>query len=236
MGMVQFHRKAATEGTALGPGRSLRTALRTFGEAVRPLLTAFAIFLATAPLAGAVTVERTGNHLVITGKIGVESPSVFNRNLVDALLELAVSGDRESPVHLHLDLPSGGVAFPAFELVDLIRSAQAEGTEFVAHVGAGSTCMSGCTFLFLASDQRWISAEGRLVFHGFSQKDPARPVKVPQRFHDAYYGLLKAANEPFYRFFKQARIIEDDIKVGFTGKTLFEQGSFAGLITGLTAR
>ena len=99
-----------------------------------------------------------------------------------------------------------------------------------------ATCMSGCTFLFLAADERYIAPEGRLIFHGFSQADPENPVEVPQKFHDAYYRLLKSANEPFYRFFRHARIIEDDKKVGFTGKTLLERKVFTGLISGFKFR
>jgi len=219
------------------PARTCRRcADRLLGRCLIKFLVLVLFLVAAQQAAQAFTVERDGTHLYISGKIGIESPGVFNRNLVETLLELALAGDRDSSIHLHLDLPKGGVAAPAFKLVDLIRSAQSQGTKFVAHVDRGTTCMSGCTFMFLAANQRWIAPEGRLVFHGFSQADPSNPVEVPQHYHDAYYALLKSANEPFYRFFRQSRIIEEDRKVGFTGKTLFARDLFAGLITGLTVR
>jgi len=193
--------------------------------------------LAATPFASgkvsAMEVERSGNHLVLSGEIAHYSPGVFNRNLVDALLELALAGDRDSPIFLHLNLPRGGDAAASFRLLDILRSAQAQGTQVVAQVSAGDTCMSGCTFLFLAADERWMAPEGRLVFHGFTPVDAKRPAKVPERYIDTYYNLLAAANQPFFEFFKSARIIEDDRKVGFTGQTLHDEPAFDGLITGL---
>ncbi len=183
--------------------------------------------------ATAFSIDRNENHLRISGVIGDESPGVFNRNLVETLLEMGLSGDRASAVHLYLDLPKGGKAAPALRLVDLVRAAQEHGTVFIAHVEARTTCMSGCSFLFLSSDERWIAPDGRLVLHGFSNADPDHPVEVPKSFKESYYSLLRRANEPFYRFIKASRIVEDDIKVGFTGKTLFERSAFDGLITGL---
>jgi len=185
--------------------------------------------------AAALEVERSGNHLVLSGEIAHYSPGVFSRHLVDALLELALAGDKDSPVYLHLDLPRGGDAAASFRLLQTLRSAQDHGTRFIAQVSAGDTCMSGCTFLFLASDERWMAPEGRLVFHGFTQADAANPVPVPKRFVDTYYSLLADANEPFFEFFKAARIIEDDRKVGFTGQKLHDEPAFAGLITGLVS-
>lgn len=181
----------------------------------------------------AFSVERQGNHLFISGDIGPESPATFNRNLVESILELALAGDQQSPVYLHLNLPRGGDADASFKLVEIIRTAQSHGTQIVAKVGPGTTCMSGCTFLFLAASERWIAPEGRLIFHGFSQANPERPVEVPSSYHLAYDDLLKSANVNFYRFFKMARIIEDDRKVGFTGQTLYDHKAFSGLITGL---
>lgn len=181
-------------------------------------------------------VVRHGTHLVVSGDIDSESPASFNRHLVETILELALAGDQDSPIHLHLDLPRGGEADASLKLVELMRRAQSHGTRFVAHVDAGSTCMSGCTFMFLAADERWMAPEARLIFHGFSQSNPERPVEVPQEHQIAYRNLLRSASTAFYRFFEMARIIEDDRKVGFTGKTLFEQKAFTGLVTGLTPR
>lgn len=204
------------------------------GKSLTPGLLLTAIILGTGSTgSNAFDVERQGNHLTVSGVIGPESPASFNRNLVESILELALAEDLESPIHLHLNLPRGGEAGASFKLVELMRTAQSHGTKFVAHVDTGSTCMSGCTFMFLAADERWIAPEARLVFHGFSQSNPDKPVEVPNTYRIAYADLLKSANPEFYHFFKMARIIEDDRKVGFTGKTLFEQKAFAGLITGL---
>ena len=191
------------------------------------------VFFGFMESGSAMEVKREGNHIHLSGFIAEDSPGRFGRAINDALLDLALSGDQDSAIELHLDLPRGGFAASSFELIKLIRAAQAHGTRFVAHVDAGSTCMSGCTFLFLAADERWISPEGRLIFHGFSQSRPNKPVPVPESYKQLYYRLLIKANEPFYRFFRHSRIVEDDIKVGFTGQTLHERSMFAGLITGL---
>ncbi len=197
------------------------------------LMMASLVFFFMPGQAKAVEIERFANHLVLSGEIADYSPGALNRNLVEALLDLALAGDRKSPVYLHLNLPKGGDAAASFRLVDIIKSAQDQGTRVVAQVSAGDTCMSGCTFLFLAADERWMAPEGRLVFHGFTQRNAARPVPVPERYIQTYYKLLAAANQTFFEFFKAARIIEDDRKVGFTGQTLFDERAFAGLVTRL---
>ncbi|EEE45004.2 S49 family peptidase domain-containing protein [Roseibium alexandrii] len=197
------------------------------------LMMASLVFFLMPGRANAVEIERFANHLVLSGEIADYSPGALNRNLVEALLDLAMAGDRTSPVYLHLNLPKGCDAAASFRLVDIIRSAQDQGTRVVAQVSAGDTCMSGCTFLFLAADERWMAPEGRLVFHGFTRRNAARPGPVPERYIETYYKLLAAANQTFFEFFKATRIIEDDRKVGFTGQTLFEERAFAGLVTRL---
>ncbi|GAA0770553.1 hypothetical protein E1180_11545 [Roseibium denhamense] len=227
----------ATGGSAkTGVGNKARSQGKDTARVLRLVLCGLLVFggfMTTSQPTSAFTVERDTNHLMISGKIGPESASVFNRNLVEALLDLAFTGDRDSPVHLHLDLPHGGLADVSFHIVDIMKRAQTQGTRFAAHVGPEASCMSGCTFLFLAADERWIAPEGRLIFHGFANPDGTSVKKIPVKYARDYYGLLKFANTRFYEFFKQSRIIEDDKKVGFTGTTLFNQTAFAGLITGL---
>lgn len=183
--------------------------------------------------ARALTIETFDRGLRLSGEITQESPRLFSISLAKVLLERQARGDRSGLVHLHLDLPQGGLAAASFQLVDLMRSAQSHGTKFAVHVGSKATCTSGCTYLFLAANERWISPEGRLIFHGFSHPDPGHAIDIPEEFVTSYRDLLRSANKPFYDFFDAARIIEDNKIVGFTGRTLFRQDAFSGLITGL---
>ncbi|MCR9282586.1 MAG: hypothetical protein NXH99_12900 [Rhodobacteraceae bacterium] len=220
-----------------------RPLLKTFADATKlgrsiPLLRALAVcsalFMSTR--SEAVTILVEDNNLFLSGSIAEWSPELFSIKLAETLLGLQREGDTESFVRLHLDLPEGGLASASFELVNLMRVAQAHGTKFSAHVASDATCMSGCVFLFLAADERWIAPEGKLIFHGFSSRNGETHPTVPAEYIQSYYDLLKSANEQFYEFFKASRIIEENKKVGFTGKTLFEQEVFSGLITGLVEK
>ena len=199
------------------------------------LLAASCTFAGFVPTddANALVIETSDNGLRLSGEITQESPRQFSVGLARVLLEMQASGDRNSPVRLDLDLPSGGLTSASFQLVELMKTAQAHGTKFAAHIDEKATCMSGCTYLFLAANERWIAPEGKLIFHGFSQGNPEEPVEIPGAYFSAYQELLKSANKSFFDFFKAARIIEQNKVVGFTGRTLFSQRAFSGLITGL---
>lgn len=208
-----------------------------FGSTRRSCLTLFACFafasLVFASSANSLTITKTEGGLMLSGEIAHSSPRVFAVNLAELLLEMHATGDREGLIELHLDIPKGGTSEASFRLVELMKAAQSHGTKFAAHVGNEATCMSGCTYLFLAANERWIAPRGKLIFHGFSQTDPQRPTTIPGNFFKTYRELLKSANERFYDFFTAARIIEENKMVGFTGSTLFKQKAFSGLITGL---
>lgn len=208
-----------------------------FGSTGRALLTQFS-WVALASLVftsstNALTIRKAEGGLTLAGEITQSSPREFAVSLAELLLEMHARGDGNSLIELHLDIPNGGMSEASFHLVELMKAAQSHGTKFTAHVGNEATCMSGCTYLFLAANERWIAPKGRLIFHGFSQTDPQRPTTIPGDYIKTYRELLKSANEQFYNFFTAARIIEDNKMVGFTGSTLIKQRAFYGLITGL---
>lgn len=208
-----------------------------FGSTRKSCLTLFACFafasLVFSSSSNALTIRKTEGGLTLAGEISHSSPRVFAVNLAELLLERHAAADRDGLIELHLDIPTGGTSEASFHLVELMKAAQSHGTKFAAHVGNEATCMSGCTYLFLAANERWIAPKGRLIFHGFSQTDPQRPTTIPDDFFNTYRELLRSANEQFFDFFTAARIIEDNKIVGFTGSTLFKHRAFSGLITGL---
>lgn len=198
------------------------------------LLTFFAFTsLVYVSTANALTIRKTESGLSLEGEIVQSSPRVFAVSLAAFLFEMHARGDRNSLIELHLNIPKGGTSDASFHLVELMKAAQTHGTKFAAHVGNEATCMSGCTYLFLAANERWIAPNGKLIFHGFSQAGPQRPASIPHNYFKTYRELLKSTNQQFYNFFKAARIIEDNKLVGFTGSTLVKQSAFSGLITGL---
>lgn len=188
------------------------------------------LFAATA---GALTIAKGEGSLRLEGVITEESPRTFSARLAELLLEMQERGDKSTSIRLHLDIPKGGLASASFRMARLMKIAQSHGTTFSAHVGGRATCMSGCTYLFLAANERWVAPDGKLIFHGFNRLGRDDQAEIPTEYFEAYYNLLKSANESFFSFFKAARIIEENRTVGFTGRTLFEHKAFSGLITGL---